>query len=101
MYKNLHSQEFHKEINGNKNVALIDVRTPAEYHSGKIPGALNVDVMDYGFLKVIAQFDKTKTYYIYCRSGARSGQACHLMAKQGFRVVNLVGGIANWHGQVI
>jgi len=101
MFKNLNSSEFHSEIQSNATAALLDVRTPAEYRGGKIPGALNIDIMDNGFLEAIEGLDKSKTYYVYCRSGGRSGHACHVMAQQGFKVANLDGGISNWHGEVI
>jgi rhodanese-related sulfurtransferase len=100
-FKNLNSREFHTEMNSNNAAALLDVRTPGEYRSGKIPGALNIDIMDEGFQKAIDRLDKSKTYYVYCRSGGRSGHACQVMAQQGFNVANLAGGISNWHGEII
>jgi len=100
-FKNLNSYEFHNEIVSNSTAALLDVRTPGEYLTGKIPGAVNIDIMDQGFLKAIDRLDKSKTYYVYCRSGGRSGQACHVMVQQGFKVANLAGGILKWHGEVI
>ena len=101
MFKNLNSHEFHSEVENNATAALLDVRTPAEYRSGKIPGAVNIDIMDDGFLEAIDRLDKNKTYYVYCHSGGRSGHACHVMAQQGFKVANLNGGISTWHGQVV
>jgi len=101
MFKNLNSCEFHSEIKSNATAVLLDVRTPEEYQDGKIPGALNIDIMDNGFMEAIEGLDKSKTYYVYCHSGRRSGHACHIMAQQGFKVANLDGGISNWHGQII
>ena len=100
-FKNLNSYEFQNEIKSNDTADLLDVRTPAEYRSGKIPGAVNIDIMDNNFLKKIHHLDKSKTYYIYCRSGGRSGHACHVMAQEGFKVANLAGGISTWLGEVI
>jgi rhodanese-related sulfurtransferase len=46
--------------------------------------------------------DKSKNYYVYCRSGARSEQACHLMSQMGFEnTFNLLGGIMQWQGEVV
>ena len=55
--------------------------------------------MDRTFMSQVAALDKAKPYFIYCRSGARSGQACALMSNQGFEVYNLAGGIMGWSGQ--
>ena len=101
MFKNLDSREFQSEFKSNTRSTLIDVRTPGEYRSGKIPGAVNIDIMDEEFLSTIDRLDKSKTYYVYCRSGGRSGRACHVMTQQGFKVANLAGGICNWHGEII
>jgi rhodanese-related sulfurtransferase len=43
--------------------------------------------------------DKSKNYYVYCRSGNRSGQACAIMQSVGFETAhNLVGGFMEWTG---
>jgi rhodanese-related sulfurtransferase len=48
----------------------------------------------------IAQLDTSKTYYVYCRSGARSAQACQLLKQQGITdCFNLLGGILDWSGE--
>jgi len=46
--------------------------------------------------------DKTKKYYVYCRSGGRSGQACNIMQQMGFgNTYNLIGGIMEWEGPIV
>jgi rhodanese-related sulfurtransferase len=63
---------------------VIDVRTPAEYASGHLDGALNIDVQSPDFAAQVSQLDPGATYFIYCRSGNRSGQAISQMANMGF-----------------
>lgn len=63
---------------------VIDVRTPAEYASGHLDGALNIDVQSPDFAAQVSQLDPSATYFIYCRSGNRSGQAISQMANMGF-----------------
>jgi rhodanese-related sulfurtransferase len=75
------------------NGVLLDVRTAGEVAGGKLPNALNIDIMSPSFGQKISQLDKNKTYFIYCRSGNRSGQACAIMHRMGFDVRNLNGGI--------
>ncbi|MEZ4894411.1 MAG: rhodanese-like domain-containing protein [Saprospiraceae bacterium] len=71
---------------------LLDVRTPAEFAQGAIPGA-NIDFLSPSFAGKIKNLDKDVTYFLYCRSGARSAQAGKQMNKLGFDVRNLSGGI--------
>ena len=93
---NLSVKDFASKIN-DKSVILVDVRTPAEFASGHISGAMNIDFESGTFSEDIQKLDKRKTYAVYCRSGNRSGQATELMAKDGFiSVYNLSGGVIEW-----
>jgi len=64
--------------------AVIDVRTPAETSAGHLEGALLFDVQDQAFMASLETLDKSADYYIYCRSGNRSGQAIQIMKQAGF-----------------
>ena len=72
---------------------VVDVRTKQEYNAGhlKITDA-QYDFLNGEFQDQIESFDKNKTYYLYCRSGNRSGQAARIMQKEGFKNVFNVGG---------
>lgn len=87
---------FRKEFEATPDAVLLDVRTKPEFASGTIPGSLNLDFMSPAFRTEVAKLDKSKTYFVFCRSGNRSGQACKLMYQMGFDVRNLVGGIGEW-----
>jgi phage shock protein E len=70
-------------------VVLLDVRTPAEYATGHVQGAQNLDFRAPDFAQQIAQLDPSITYVLYCASGNRSNQAAQLMQEEGFpKVVN-------------
>ena len=99
-YKNLYSQEFQLKLTANPKAVLLDVRTPGEFLGGRIPYAINLNVMDRDFIQKISSLDKNKTYFVYCRSGGRSAQACSIMEKQGLEVYNLAGGISHWAGEI-
>ena len=61
------------------------MRTDAEVAEGFIPNSVNIDIYKgQGFIDEIEKMDKSKTYYVYCRSGNRSGQACAIMNGLGF-----------------
>lgn len=95
-YESLPAAEFHERMQADKNAVLIDVRSPGEFAGEKIKGAKNINVSAADFSKKIATLDKSKTYFVYCRSGARSAMACSSMATAGLQVVNLSGGIMRW-----
>jgi len=79
------------------NLHLIDVRTPAEFASGHIVSAVNIDYESLDFGQNIDKLDKEAYYIVYCRTGARSAAASQIMLKQGFsQIINMTGGITNW-----
>lgn len=63
---------------------VIDVRTPAEYDSGHLDGALNIDVQSADFEALVSELPKDDTYVVYCRSGNRSATAAQIMEGLGF-----------------
>lgn len=72
---------------------VLDVRTPAEYASRHVKGAVNLNFYAADFAVQLAALDRQKTYLVYCASGSRSGQAATQMHVLGFaEVYNLAGG---------
>lgn len=79
-------------------VVILDVRTPEETAQGKIAEAVEIDFRNENFSTEIEKLDTSKTYFVYCRSGNRSSQACNLMAQKGFRkLYNMKGGWLQWN----
>ena len=96
-------EEYEKAI-ANPDIQLVDVRTPAEFSSGHIDKAININVMDATFTNEISKLDKQKPVYIYCRSGARSQRAAATLMQNGFiQIIDLQGGINSWNaaGKVV
>ncbi|MEO6144804.1 MAG: rhodanese-like domain-containing protein [Dermatophilaceae bacterium] len=78
---------------------VLDVRTPAEFASGHLPQAKNIDIEGPDFATQIAALDKSAKYAVYCRSGNRSGTALEQMAAAGFtHAFDLADGIVAWQG---
>ncbi len=100
---NLSQQDWVFQLENDENTVILDVRTEDEFNEGSIAGAINIDIYKgQGFIYLIEELDKSKKYYIYCRSGARSGQACSIMNQLGFEnTYNLLGGIMEWSGEVV
>jgi rhodanese-related sulfurtransferase len=78
-------------------LTVIDVRTPGEYASGHLPGALNVplDLMGRALPEIRQAADRGDVLVV-CASGARSQSACTLLAEQGVRTATLAGGTHAW-----
>ena len=90
-------EEVKKRIDNGEQLNILDVREPyenAEFNIGgtllplgKIQGMQLEDIEDW----------KNEEVIIYCRSGNRSGQACHILEAAGFTTVkNLTGGMLDW-----
>lgn len=78
-------------------VTVIDVRTPEEFASGHIAGAVNYDVQGPDFAAQVAALDPAGTYAVYCRSGNRSQPAVAAMASAGIPgIYELESGIVGW-----
>ncbi len=76
---------------------VVDVRTPAEFAEGHLPGAVNVDVSSPSFATTIAALDPAAPYAVYCKSGNRSAVALQAMQGAGFGAAyHLAGGITSW-----
>lgn len=72
---------------------IIDVRTEDEYKAGHLAEAdFQYDLLNGDFEAQLDSLDKDETYFLYCRSGNRSGQAARLMKSAGFEKVYNAGG---------
>lgn len=86
------SSEFKEKITENRGI-IIDVRAKSEYDEGHLKQTdFQYDFLTGEFQDKIEEMDKDETYYLYCRSGNRSGQAARIMKSKGFENVYNVGG---------
>ena len=101
--EDLSQEEWASRLENDKNAVILDVRTDAEVADGIIPSAIHIDIYKgQEFIDEIEALDKDKNYYVYCRSGNRSGQACAIMDQLGFEnAYNLEGGILEWEGDLV
>jgi rhodanese-related sulfurtransferase len=100
---NLTQEDWISRLKADSNAVILDVRTEDECNDGIIENAITVDIhQGQAFINAIEQLDKTKNYYVYCRSGARSGKACELLNEIGINnAYNLTGGMLAWEGDVV
>jgi phage shock protein E len=80
------------------NTYLVDVRTPGEFESGAIPGAINIPYTEIGAAPPTD--DRSARIIVYCRSGNRSGAAKSTLVQLGYTNVNDFGGIYRWEGEL-
>lgn len=81
------------EVEAPAEVVIVDVRTPEEYQAGHLDGATNLDLNSGQFAQSIPDLDPEQTYWIYCRSGNRSGQATQMLQEAGFQNVEDLGSL--------
>lgn len=100
---NLTQEDWISQLKADSNAVILDVRTEDECNDGIIENAITIDIhQGQAFINAIEQLDKTKNYYVYCRSGARSGKACELLNEIGIdNAYNLTGGMLAWEGDVV
>jgi rhodanese-related sulfurtransferase len=86
---------------------LIDVREPAEYHKGKIPGAVHLPrgLLEFEIHKLVEHYradenqpDAERAIVVYCGTGGRSALAAQTLEAMGYRNVrSMAGGIVAWN----
>lgn len=95
-FENMEVKEFAKLIAGS-NVVILDVRKSEEYAESHIKGAILIDQFQNDFIEQAkSKLPKDKTIAVYCRSGRRSANAAGRLAREGYKPVNLKGGIMAW-----
>lgn len=97
MIKEISADELRAKLDSGTNVFILDVRQPEELAEGAVP---NSTMIPLGELEDrIGELDayKDSEIVVYCRSGARSANACMFLQMLGFtNAVNLRGGILGW-----
>ncbi len=72
-------------------VNIIDIRENYLYRLGYIPTAKNIPI-NFLLLNTSTYLNKSDTYYIYCEQGTKSPKVCNKLSKDGYNVINIVGG---------
>jgi phage shock protein E len=75
------------------NAILIDVRSPGEFASGYIEGAISLPLDNIASTISAAVPDKFAAIIVYCRSGARSASARNALIGLGYQNVSNGGGV--------
>lgn len=97
MYRSISIDEFYQK-NKTESLNIIDVREVDEYIKGHIPNSKNHPLSNIEQEK--NKFSKSKEYYIICQSGNRSSIVSKYLGELGFDVVNVMGGMSSWKGDI-
>lgn len=99
--KSLSMKEAQVELEKDKGIVLLDVRSKDEYRTGHIKGSINVPLDSIPSSLAVKVKDKSARIFVYCLSGGRSSQACKWMLQNGYENVTNIGGINAWGGPVV
>ncbi|MXV38258.1 rhodanese-like domain-containing protein [Flavobacteriaceae bacterium Ap0902] len=99
--ENIKEEVWRERIAKDKDAVILDVRTPMEWQDGVLKNAILINFHDQdNFLAAMESMDKSKNFYIYCKSGQRSAYACKILDNLGANhTYNLIGGIIVWKGE--
>jgi len=93
--QNIGPEELTEKIESGEDFFLLDVRTRTEHAEQAIEGSSLIPLQELGFR--IDELPRDKDIVVYCRVGNRSAYACAHLARMGYNVKNLEGGIMLWN----
>lgn len=95
--RDLKPAEFRNLIDRTPNGVIMDVRTETErLQTGFMINSKHLDFYRQDFNDQLDQLDNEKTYFVYCRSGQRSGKTVDQLRAKGYQAYNLEGGFMAW-----
>lgn len=93
--ENIYPYDIDKYI-GKNNVLIIDLRKNSDYLRKHIRGSINISSEDIE--KDLYKIPRNKIIVVYCQSGGRSITVARYLARKGYKVKNVIGGIKNYNG---
>lgn len=100
-YKKITAEEAKENLDTNKNIIVLDVRTEAEYAEGHIEDSILIPIDNIKSEVEKRIPAKEKIIYVYCRSGNRSSQAARTLIDLGYINVYDLGGINDWPYKIV
>jgi rhodanese-related sulfurtransferase len=94
--RDISSREAKALLDQNRNIYVLDVRTPQENSQAKLPGTVLIPISEIE--RRVAEVPKNRTILVYCAVGARSKPVAEFLAKNGYKdVYNMTDGIVGWY----
>lgn len=88
------AEELNEKLKFGKHPLVLDVRQPEEFRTGHINGAKLMPLNDLH--RKMSELPKEREIVCICASGSRSSSAAKTLAKEGFNVLNVQGGMLAW-----
>lgn len=88
------AEELNEKLKFGKHPLVLDVRQPEEFRTGHINGAKLIPLNELH--KKMSELPKGREIVCICASGNRSTSASKMLAKEGFTVFNVRGGMLAW-----
>ena len=94
--QDISSREAKALLEKNRNIFLLDVRTPQENSQARLPGSVLIPINELeGRIKEVP---RNKTTLVYCAVGSRSKPVAEYLSKNGYKdVYNMTDGIVGWY----
>lgn len=97
--RKISNEQLSEKLAAGENLVVIDVREPAEFAFGHVPGAISIPLGELE--RRLDELKPDQPYAVICRTGNRSDLACKIMSERGFtQLWNVVPGMSRWHGEV-
>ncbi len=94
--RNVSSREAKALLVKNKNIFLLDVRTPQENSQARIPGSILIPISD--FERRLKEVPRNRAILVYCAVGSRSKPVAEYLSSNGYKeVFNMTDGIVGWY----
>jgi rhodanese-related sulfurtransferase len=94
--QDISSREAKAFLEKNRNIFLLDVRTPQENSQARLPGTVLIPIGE--FERRIGEVPRNRPILVYCAVGARSKPVAEFLAKNGYKdVYNMTDGIVGWY----
>lgn len=94
--QDISSQQAKTLLEKNKNIFLLDVRTPQENSQARLAGSVLIPINE--FEGRIKEVPRNKTILVYCAVGSRSKPVAEYLSKHGYKdVYNMTDGIVGWY----
>lgn len=92
-------REVEEELQVNRGILLLDVRTEKEWRQGHIKGAHHIPLHELTHRSSELDKHKNRKIICYCQTGNRSIRAALRLKRLGFSTASMKGGIAEWNFQ--
>lgn len=94
IYHQISQDDAKNKMDNDRNIVILDVRTPNEYKTGHIKKAKNISLVN----EIIKKYpDKETKMYLYCQSGSRSIKTAKKLVIKGYKEIYDIGGLSYWN----